>query len=382
MRIGAILLAAGSGSRMGSKNKLLTLINGKTALQRSLALLMLYEKFEKIVIVVNEQTRAAMQTLHHDDRCTLVDGGADRCDSVYNGILKLNDIDIVAIHDCARCLTKYAVLHSCIESACMYGSGVAGMPVKDTIKRVDGQCNAYETLQRRELWMAQTPQVFAYTDMLRGYEIASQRRLRPTDDATVYELAAGRVHMIMGGYDNIKLTTPEDVIFAEALLRKEEGSYIRIGFGEDTHKLVKGRKLILGGVEIEYEKGLLGHSDADVLIHAVIDAILGAASLGDIGTLFPDNDAKYENISSIELLRIVVGLLDVKGLRVNNVDATIVAQEPKLFAYVLHMRENIAHVLAIALCAVSVKATTTEGMGFEGRSEGITARAVTSLHEA
>ena len=184
--------------------------------------------------------------------------------------------------------------------------------------------------------------------------------------------------MTPGDYRNLKLTTPEDRLAARAYLGKEQKT-VRIGSGYDVHKLVKDRKLILGGVEIPFEKGLLGHSDADVLAHAIADALLGAAALGDIGKLFPDNDPKYEGADSLVLLEQVCILLREKGYAIGNVDATVIAQKPKLAPWIPQMRENLAKACGISTSAVSVKATTEEGLGFTGSGEGIAATAVCLL---
>ena len=184
--------------------------------------------------------------------------------------------------------------------------------------------------------------------------------------------------MTPGDYRNLKLTTPEDRLAARAYLGKGQKT-VRIGSGYDVHKLVEDRKLILGGVEIPFEKGLLGHSDADVLAHAIADALLGAAALGDIGKLFPDNDPKYEGADSLVLLEQVCVLLREKGYAIGNVDATVIAQKPKLAPWIPQMRENLAKACGIPGSAVSVKATTEEGLGFTGSGEGIAATAVCLL---
>ena len=199
-----------------------------------------------------------------------------------------------------------------------------------------------------------------------------------TDDCQLMEAAGHAVKLVAGLDTNLKLTTPEDIRLAQALMK--ERSDMRIGHGYDVHKLVEGRDLILGGVKIEYEKGLLGHSDADVLTHAVMDALLGAAALGDIGRHFPDTDPAYKGIDSTLLLRRTVELLHERGYKVGNVDITIALQRPKLRPYIDQMRERLAEVMGVEVGAVSVKATTTEKLGFEGRGEGVSAYAVVLLN--
>lgn len=204
-----------------------------------------------------------------------------------------------------------------------------------------------------------------------------------TDDCQLIEAAGGRVRLTLGDYKNIKLTTPEDRVTARAYLgEQKEEKTMRIGSGYDVHRLVEGRKLILGGVDVPYERGLLGHSDADVLAHAITDALLGAAALGDIGKLFPDNDPQYEGADSLALLGRVCALLGEKGYSIGNIDATVIAQRPKLAPHIPQMRENLAKACGIALPQVSVKATTEEGLGFTGSGDGIAASAVCLLEQA
>ena len=198
-----------------------------------------------------------------------------------------------------------------------------------------------------------------------------------TDDCSAAEAAGVAVHLTPGSEENLKITTPVDLTLAEAILKRRNS--MRIGHGYDVHRLTEGRKLILGGVEIPFERGLDGHSDADVLVHAVMDALLGAAALRDIGVLFPDNDPAYKGISSMLLLEKVMEHLRAAGYAVGNVDVTVLAQRPKLKDYIPAMRENLAHAMGVDLGCVSVKATTEEGLGFTGSGEGIACHAVCLL---
>lgn len=198
-----------------------------------------------------------------------------------------------------------------------------------------------------------------------------------TDDCSAVERLGKEVWLAPGWRENIKITTREDLTMAEAFLREREQSMtdLRIGYGYDVHRLVSGRALVLGGVTVPFEKGLLGHSDADVLTHAVMDALLGAAALGDIGKLFPDSDARYAGADSTALLRQVTAVLAEAGWAVVNVDATVAAQEPRLAPYIPEMRERLAAAMGLDAGCVSVKATTEEGLGFTGSGEGIAAHA-------
>jgi 2-C-methyl-D-erythritol 4-phosphate cytidylyltransferase/2-C-methyl-D-erythritol 2,4-cyclodiphosphate synthase len=212
-------------------------------------------------------------------------------------------------------------------------------------------------------------------------------RISATDDASLVEALGHPVKLVPGSYRNIKITTPEDMVVAEALLEKGEKSNVpsatlRMGFGYDVHRLVTGRPLILGGVEVSFERGLAGHSDADVLVHAVMDALLGAAGLGDIGRHFPDHEPRYAGISSLMLLEEVGKMLAERGYRVSNIDAVVVAQAPRLAGYIPAMVQQIARTLGIDAGCVNVKATTTEGLGFTGTGEGIAAYAVATIISA
>ena len=217
--------------------------------------------------------------------------------------------------------------------------------------------------------------------MKKAYEAAYGNCYYSTDDASLVERIGVKVKMIAGSSENIKITTPEDLIIAEALLKSKAGGemQIRTGFGYDSHRFAHGRKLILGGVEIPFEKGLQGHSDADALIHAVCDALLGAAGLGDIGRHFPDTDAAYKDISSMILLERVKEMIAAKKFSINNIDVSVIIEKPKLAPFAAQMVTNIAHALNIPDAHVNIKAKTNEGMGFVGRGEGIAVTAVATL---
>ena len=366
--IAGILLCAGSATRMGF-DKLTTPLGGRTAVERSMALLTL-GGCETLVLVTSEQNEAYIRSLPCAVPTVVVRGGATRTESVRNGLLAAKGAEIAVIHDAARCFTPAGCVAACIESARQYGSGVLAMPVADTVVRTDGA--AYETLDRTNLWRTQTPQAFSYAEILDAYTRADGGA---TDDAALYACFIGTPRMVPGSERARKLTTAADWQWAKEQLM----SYTKIGTGFDTHRLVENRRLILGGVEIPYEKGLLGHSDADVLLHAVIDAIMGAAALGDIGAAFPDNDAAYKNIDSRALLRRTFDMVQKRDMQIVQLDATILCQRPKLRPYIDEMRRNIAADLGLALENVSVKATTTEGMNAEGQGLCISAQAVAQV---
>ncbi len=367
MSVTGILLCAGSATRMGF-DKLTTPLCGRTAIERSAALL-IAGGCDRLVLVGSAANEAYLNALSCAVPHTVVRGGAERSDSVRNGLAAANGCEIAVIHDAARCFTPADCVTACIESARTYGSGVLAMAVRDTVVRTDG--TAYETLDRTNLYRTQTPQAFRYAEIVRAYAEADSA----TDDAALYRRVVGVPHLVPGSEAARKLTTAEDWNWAKERLM----TYPKIGTGFDIHRLVEGRKLILGGVEIPYEKGLLGHSDADVLIHAMIDAIMGAAALGDIGKAFPDSDERYRGIDSRVLLRETADMVRKQDMQVVQVDATILCQRPKLRPYIDAMRQNLAADLGLAEENVSVKATTTEGMNDEGRGFCISAHAVAQV---
>lgn len=377
MKVSAIILAAGSGSRMGTDKMLCTLF-GKSVVIHTIEKFLHSERVEEIIVVASENNINIIKEeikKYSITNCRVITGGKTRGESSYKGIKEALG-ECVLIHDGARPLISSEIINSVIDGALKYGASAPGCTPKDTIKKVD---NGFvgETFNRSELVNIQTPQGFHKEAIKKAYEKIG---FDETDDCAVIEKAGQRVYVCEGSYENIKITTPMDIVIAENIIKKERGACMRIGTGFDTHKLAEERKLIIGGVEIPYEKGLLGHSDADVLLHAIIDALLGAAALGDIGSHFPDTDEAYKGISSIELLERTAKLLLENGHTVSNIDSTIIVQKPKMAPHIDAMRENIAGALGIDKSLVSVKAKTNEHMGFTGRGEGIEARAVALLN--
>lgn len=364
----AVLLCAGGSVRMGF-DKLLSPIAGKTAIERSMDALVAGGA-EMIVFAVSPATEDYVESLVCPVEKHVVAGGETRAQSVQNALAYIKCAEIVAIHDAARCMVSPETVRESIESARRFGSGVVAGRVTDTIMQRSG--TSVSPLDRNQLIRMQTPQTFRFDRIKAAYDTGDLSSV--TDDCALY-IAAGyepRFVFTEGETANGKLTTSAD--WQQAL-----ATYARFGTGFDTHRLVEGRKLILGGVEIPFEKGLLGHSDADVLTHAVIDALLGAAGLGDIGRLFPDTDAAYAGADSITLLSEVVRRVESAGLRVAHVDATILAQRPKIQPHAERMRARLAEAMHLSADAVSIKATTTEGMNDEGRGLCISASAIASL---
>ena len=389
----AVIVAAGRGSRMGlGRNKVLAPLAGVPVIVRTVRAFEETGLFDGgIVVVTGEDDLPEMRALfaRFGVGAALTLGGADRQESVYRGLQAVNPAaDVIAIHDGARPLVTRAVIERTIKSAQRYGSGVAAVMLKDTVKRVDAEGVVVDTPRRDALRAVQTPQTFDARLIREAHARFAQGTERATDDAMLAEWAGRRVRLTEGDVENIKLTTPEDMLLAgQVILRregrtKEETNMLRIGHGYDVHRLVEGRKLILCGVEVPYTLGLLGHSDADVALHALMDALLGAAALGDIGRHFPDTDPVYAGADSGRLLDHVVSLLEQKGYAVGNVDVTIICQRPKLKDYIEQMRENVAAHLKVDSDCVNIKATTTEKLGFEGEGLGISSHAVACIVKA
>ena len=387
----AVIVAAGRGARMGmERNKVLYPICGEPVIVRTARAFTGSGLFDGGVVIVaspcDMEDMRAMLTRGGVPVRAIVPGGHDRQESVRRGIAACDPgADIIAIHDGARPLVTREVIAATIDSARRYGSGVAAVPLKDTVKRVDESGLVVETPQRDLLRAVQTPQTFVAALIRAAHARYADSDVRATDDAMLIEWTGHAVHLTPGDPENIKLTTPEDMLLAgQVILRREgrkEAPAMRIGHGYDVHRLVEGRKLILCGVEVPYERGLLGHSDADVALHALMDALLGAAAMGDIGRHFPDTDPAYAGTDSGRLLDHVVGLLRGKGYGVVNADVTIICQRPKLKDYIEQMRENVAAHLGVDIDCVNVKATTTEKLGFEGEGLGISSHAVACIEK-
>ena len=378
--ISAVLVAAGSSTRMGF-DKLSFDLGGETVLHRSIRAFDQCPQIGEIVLVAGKNRAfVEQQVVGCTKPVQIVAGGATRAESAKNGVLAAHG-ELVAVHDAARPFVSPAVIAAVLEAAARYGAAAPAVPVKDTIKQAvpgDGKtvpeaCLVRSTPDRSTLYAVQTPQCFDRTQYLAALqELDAEKARLVTDDCSLFELTGRSVQLTQGDYANLKITTREDL---PRPVQKEE-MRMRIGHGYDVHRLVEGRKLILGGVEIPFEKGLLGHSDADVLAHAVMDAVLGAAALGDIGQHFPDNDPAYAGADSLELARHVARILSEHGYRVENIDATILCQRPKLAPHIPAMRANLAAAFGLPVDAVSVKATTEEHLGFTGEGLGIAAHAV------
>lgn len=401
-----LIMSAGSSSRMGGEDKQLLPLLGKPVLYWSVkAFLEAKETGEILVItspdrvVLYENALSSLQTGEIPVKVLGV-GGKTRQESVFAGIRETNSAyPYVAIHDGARPLVLPGDIERVYADAKNHGATILAASAKDTMKIAE---NGFvkESPARETVFHAQTPQAFEKAAYFSAMEEAAAKGLDFTDDAQLFEKTGRPVFLTSASGENLKITAPGDREMAQAVLQKRENAplsvvsdqlttYVyrpssvtlpfRIGQGYDVHRLVPGRKLILGGVDIPWEKGLLGHSDADALLHAITDALFGALALGDIGTHFPDTDPAYKGADSRVLLRKAAAILREKGWGTANLDATVIAQAPKLKKYIPQMRENIAADLGISPEQVSVKATTEEGLGFTGTGEGISASASVML---
>ena len=381
-----IIAAAGSSSRMGTGvDKQFVILAGKPVLWHTINVFKQLPQIHQILVTVSpgnaERVAALLQQTLADIPWQIVPGGAERQDSVRNALQLLSpSVELVLVHDGARPFVEPECVLKSMQAAAETGAAVVAVPVKDTIKLADAAGGVKQTLDRSSLWQVQTPQTFRRELLLKAHEQAAAAGVVATDDAALVEWAGGSVSLVRGSYFNFKVTTPEDLVLAEAVAAERSGRQMqRVGFGYDVHQFVAGRPLMLGGVEVPHDRGLEGHSDADVLLHAISDALLGAAGLGDIGKHFPDTDPRYKGISSLLLLREVCRKLKEAGYTAQNLDAVIAAQEPKLAPYIARMNETIAAALDIPVTQVNVKATTTEHLGFVGRKEGIAAQAVVMI---
>lgn len=375
-KIAVIVAAAGKGTRLGSQvPKQYLKIGGEPVILKTLKAFESLDAIDHIYIVTNEQYVDHCQQIVDDNGIDKVDaivkGGRERQDSVYNAIQEINrrrpGVSYVLIHDGARPFVSKDVIVNVIKAMMEKDAAVACVAMKDSIRRIgdEGSCS----VDRNDYFSVQTPQGFKKSVLIEAYDKALKEGYYGTDDASLVERAGYKIELVEGDYQNIKITTKEDLPMEN-----------RVGTGFDVHRFDSERDLILGGVKIPHDKGLAGHSDADVLIHALMDALLGAAALGDIGRHFPDTDDTYKGISSMLLLKRVGELLEENFYNIGNVDVTVIAQKPKISPYIEEMRENISQVLGLEKTRINIKGTTTEKLGFTGREEGIAAEAVCSIY--
>ena len=388
MRVVAIIAAGGRGTRVGGAvPKQLRLLGGRTLLEHTVEPFDRSDRVGALVVVLPADLAGAppagLERLSTPLR--VVAGGARRQDSVAAGADAVPaDTDIVLVHDAARPFCTGELISRTIDAAAESGAAIPALHAGDTVKEGttadDGQAVVRVTLAREHIYLAQTPQAFRL-DVLRDAVALGRSGVDATDEAMLAERAGHRVRLVDGDPRNTKVTTPEDLALAADLVVRagSRPDAARVGFGYDSHRMVEGRPLILGGVPVPHDRGLLGHSDADAVCHAVTDAILGGVAAGDIGRHFPDTDPRWKDASSIELLRVAVGFVRERGYTVGNVDVVVIAERPKLGPHRGAMCERLASALDVDVGQVSVKAKTAEGMDGIGRGDAIAVHAVAML---
>ena len=374
LSICGLILCAGSGSRTElGYNKMLYYVGKKTILELTLDRFRASNVTSLMLVVSPTDKDAITKLVGAYENVSICIGGSTRFESVKNGLTAIAEsdepCDVVCIHDGARPHVNAKTINESIEAALEYGSGIVAVPTTDTIKVIEND-KIIKNLARQGLYNIQTPQTFLFDMIKKAYDEAKNGSF--TDDSEVYAKAGYTPHIVVGEYENIKVTSPND------LYTPTQGRS-KIGVGFDVHRLVAGRPLILGGVRIPFNKGLKGHSDADVLIHAIMDALLSAGGFPDIGVLFPDTDDQYKDISSVKLLVRVRDLLRRRGFVIGNVSAVIMAEKPKMEPYIQFMRESLAVALQINPTQINVSATTTEQLGIIGEEQGIATSATCLL---
>ncbi|MGO4386139.1 bifunctional 2-C-methyl-D-erythritol 4-phosphate cytidylyltransferase/2-C-methyl-D-erythritol 2,4-cyclodiphosphate synthase [Microvirga sp. 2YAF29] len=389
MSVVALIVAAGRGSRAGEgMPKQYRLLNGRTILEQTLKCFLDHPRIDHVIVVI------------HPDDIALYDkavgsagvnvpllpaayGGETRQDSVRSGLEALSDLapDLVLIHDAARPFVKADLIDRAIDSAKTWGAAVPGIPVTDTIKVLDKRGMVTSTPDRSGLRAIQTPQAFRFTALSEAHRKAAAAGLHAfTDDGALAEWAGLPVHVFGGEVSNIKLTHPSDFAEEEQRLKGSRMTYVtRVGTGFDVHAFGEGDHIWLGGIKVAHDRGVIAHSDGDVILHALTDAILGTLADGDIGTHFPPSDPQWRGASSDRFLAHAVSLVRDRGGLLDHLDTTLLCEKPRLGPHREAMRQRIAEICGLRLDQVSLKATTTEKLGFTGRSEGIAAQAAATI---
>ncbi len=409
-RIAVIIAAAGSGTRMGGGiSKQYLRIGKEMVLEKALKAFAEHPFVDDIYLVVKKGDMDFCRKEFSDKRQipkfrAILSGGSHRQASVYNGLKLIESFtqnggereqslvppDFILVHDGARPFVSDDEISRLIDSVARFGAATLGVPVKDSIAKVENLW-VKESLDRSLLYSVQTPQGFLFSKILEAHKKAAADGFVGTDDAGLVRRMEMDVALVPGEYENIKITTASDLRQAgedagapvlpdgpdpvSPPVKSRETQVMRVGTGFDVHAFAPGRELILGGVHIPWGLGLQGHSDADVLTHAIMDALLGACGLGDIGAHFPDDQPRYKDISSLALLAEVRTAMAASGFETGNIDAVVIAEKPKIAPYIKTMKDILANILGIKTENINIKGTTTEGLGFCGRREGIAAMA-------
>ena len=371
-KVYAVILSAGKGERAKlNKNKNFAVLGGEPVIFKTCKVFDESRHVDELIVVYREGELIEIKNYLSSIKKPIkfVVGGETRFQSVKNALNTL-DNGIVLLHDGARPFIYKETIEKCVLSVLRYGSGVLGGKLTETVLDTDGNGNILSS-QRVNRYSAKTPQAFYVSEIKKAYELCSNPK-KFTDDAGVYCNYIGKCRLVEGGEDNVKLTYPED-------FKEDNFNDFKVGTGFDLHVLVENRKLILGGIEIPHVKGLLGHSDADVLTHAIMDALLSALSLRDIGYHFSDKSPEFKDISSMVLLERVLKMVKNEGYEVNNISAVIMAEKPKMSGYVSAITENLANAIGIDAKNIGVTLTTLEGIGVVGREEGIAVQAYCSV---
>jgi 2-C-methyl-D-erythritol 4-phosphate cytidylyltransferase/2-C-methyl-D-erythritol 2,4-cyclodiphosphate synthase len=385
MHVTAIIAAGGAGRRLGAAvPKQLLEVGGRTILERSVEVFSRHPRIDEVIVAVPRDLAATPPNwLSRLSSVRIVEGGSRRQESVAAAFdIVSTTSDIVVVHDAARPFVSTTLIDRCIDAAASCGGAIAALPVSDTVKRVvtsDGAPVIEATLPRESIYLAQTPQAFR-RDVLAAAVALGRSGVAATDEASLAERAGHTVSIVEGETDNVKITTSADL--EEARRRRLWSIPVattRVGIGYDLHRLVEGRPLVLGGVDIPCDRGAMGHSDADAACHAAIDAILGAAALGDIGAHFPDTDSRWKDASSVTLLRQAAVMVREARYEISHVDIVIVLERPKIAPHKEAIRRGLAEAMGIAVESVSVKGKTNEGVDAVGRGEAIAAHAVALL---
>lgn len=384
----AVIVAAGRGSRATTATsgpKQYEQLAGQSILQRSLQPFLDHADISSVLVVIHPDDRPLYDAAvsRHSKLLDPVFGGATRQDSVFLGLQALAERmpDQVMIHDAARPFLSISTIDNLLDALKGNTGAISALPVSDTLKRQSDETipTITATVDRSSLWRALTPQAFDFAKILNAHVLASANSGQTyTDDASIAEAAGMKVALVEGDPQNFKITTPGDLVLAEQLLAARMPEP-RVGQGYDVHRFAEGTYVTLCGIDIPHRYRLDGHSDADVAMHALTDAILGAIGDGDIGQHFPPSDEQWRGAASEIFLKDAVQRVAVIGARISNVDVTIVCEQPKVGPHRDAMRARLAELLGIEIARVGVKATTSERLGFTGRSEGIAAMATATI---
>jgi 2-C-methyl-D-erythritol 4-phosphate cytidylyltransferase/2-C-methyl-D-erythritol 2,4-cyclodiphosphate synthase len=383
MAAAGLVVAAGRATRFGGGvPKQFLDLAGRTLVERSIEALSARPGIDGVAVVLAPEELGGPRERHLralSGVVAVVPGGDTRARSVASGLAALGAFDHVLVHDAARALVPAGVIDRVLAATLAHGAAIPVLPVRDTVKQDDGEGFVARTVDRAPLRLAQTPQGSRRDWLTEALALAANDGVEVTDEAQALERAGRRVALVAGDPANGKITTPEDLDLARVAAGGARPGELRVGGGFDIHRFAEGRRLVLGGVEFRGEVGLEGHSDADVVLHAAMDAVLGAAALPDIGSYFPPGDPRFQGADSRRLAAEVSRSVREAGFSIVNLDLTVLAERPKILPHAASMRASIAAAFGIGVGRVGLKATTLEGLGALGRAEGIACQAIALL---